>query len=241
MSQLASRVIPSTVGNNARALSLEDLHLAGGAQPAREHRAPRPRTPLSLVVSAPRRNRTPIVISLFLLVVGALAAVLVMSVSVSQGQYELVSLKNQQTELQKSNQALELGLSAQEAPQSLVARAAGMGMVPAATTGQIDVRSKKVTGNPQPASADTKGLVTLPPADINKPAPAGPAAAEAPAKDAAAPAQDGKAVAAAEKTQTKTQAKTQPTAQAGGAAAAPAAVAPDLNGGTVPAPAQKDS
>ncbi|PYI67073.1 hypothetical protein CVV68_11715 [Arthrobacter livingstonensis] len=243
MSQLASRVIPSTVGsnstegNNARALSLADLHPAGAPQPARE---PRPRTPLSLVVSIPRRNRTPIVVSLFLLVVGALAAVLVMSVSVSQGQYELVALTNQQTALQKSNQALELGLSAQEAPQSLVARAAGMGMVPAGATGQIDVRTKKVTGNPQPATADTKGLVALPPADINKP-PAGQAAADTQAKDAAVPAQDGRAVADAEKTQTKAQTKVRAKTQAGSAGAAPAAVTPDLNGGTIPAPAQKDS
>ncbi len=240
MSQLATRMVRSTAGNNA--LDLQDLHPAG--QPAGERTSARARTPLSLVVSSPRRNRTPVVVSLFLLAVGALAAVLMMSVSVSQGQYELVALKGQQTTLSKSNQALELDLSAREAPQDLVARASGMGMVPAATSGQIDIRTKKVTGNPLPAAADTKGLVALPPADINRPATASndAASAEAASKDAAAkgsaaPAQDGNAVAKAEKKQA--------AAQAGGMVAAPApapaVVTPDLNGGTIPAPAQKDS
>lgn len=231
MSQVAARMIPSTVGSNARALSAEELRPAG--QPASEVRAPRARTPLSLVVSSPRRSRTPLVVSLFLLMVGALAAVLVMSVSVSEGQYQLVDLKNQQSALEKSNQALQLNLSAQEAPQSLVARAVGMGMVPAATSGQIDVRTKKVTGAPLPAAADTKPLSVLPPADINQPVQA---AAQAAADTAAPPAakttaaaQDGGAAAAAAKK------------KAGTAAAAPAAVTPDLNGGTIPAPAQKAS
>ncbi|RAN74436.1 hypothetical protein B5P43_28620 [Bacillus sp. SRB_336] len=224
-------MIPSTVGSNARALSAEELRPA--AQPASEVRAPRPRTPLSLVVSSPRRSRTPVVVSLFLLMVGALAAVLVMSVSVSEGQYQLVDLKNQQSTLEKSNQALQLNLSAQEAPQSLVARAAGMGMVPAATSGQIDVRTKKVTGAPLPAAADTKPLSVLPPADINQPVrPAADTAVPSAAAAATVPpvAQDGGAAAAAAKKKV-----------GGTASAAPAAVTPDLNGGTIPAPAQKAS
>jgi hypothetical protein len=230
MSQLAFRTVSATSGNNARALQGADPHREAGS-PLRgtAPKAAKPRTPLSLVVSVPRRNRTPLVISLFLLVVAALSAVLVMSVSVSQGQYELVALKTQQSNLEKSNQAMELDLTAREAPQSLVAKAAAMGMVPAATTGQIDVRTKKVTGNPQPASADTKGLVVIPPANMNAPQPAassGPAAVpdaalqDAASKDAAASGTDA------------------PKAVLG---AAPAAAAPDLNGGTIPAPGQKHS
>ncbi|NVN00219.1 hypothetical protein [Arthrobacter sp. SDTb3-6] len=210
MSQAASRRVPTTVGNTARALSLEELHPPAGA-------AKSPRTPLSLVVSAPRRSRKPVVVSLFLLVLGALTAVLVMSVSVSQGQYQLVDLKNQQVALEKSNQALDLELSAKEAPQALVAQATAMGMVPAAAPGQIDVRTKRVTGNPQPASADTKGLVVLPPADVNRP-PAG-----------------------VKSTTTADQPKAEKPVGGTPAAAAPSAVTPDLNGGTIPAPAQRAS
>ncbi|ALE05467.1 hypothetical protein AL755_08225 [Arthrobacter sp. ERGS1:01] len=233
MSQLATRIAPITVGNNARALSMP-LEELGAPLPATGAPAPRPRTPLSLVVSSPRKNKTPLLVSLFLLLVAALSAVLIMSVSVSQGQYDLVGLKDQQSALQKSNQALELQLSAEEAPQSLVARAAGMGMVPAATTGQIDVRTKKVTGNPQPAVPETKGLVALAPAQVNPPTPD--AAVNPNAADAGSAAQDGNAVAAAEKA----------AAKAGGTKAAPAplAAAPnaaELNGGTIPAPAQKDN
>jgi hypothetical protein len=227
MSQAAARMVTPTVGNTARALSLDELHPA--TRPPTERKSPHARTPLSLVVSAPRRSRTPVVVSLFLLVVGALAAVLMMSVSVSQGQYQLVDLKNQQTALEKSNQALQLDLSAQEAPQSLVARATGMGMVPAGATGQIDLQTRKVTGNPLPATAATKGLVILPPADINKP--------EAQPAKAASAAQDGGTAAKA----AARAAKAKAGASSGTAAAAPAAVAPNLNGGTIPAPAQKAS
>jgi hypothetical protein len=233
MSPVASRSVPITVGNTARAMpsELEEADYAAGAPlPGREPKPARPRTPLSLVVSTPRRTKTPLVVSLFLLLVAALSAVLIMSVSVSQGQYQLVDLKNQQNELAKTNQAMELDLGAQEAPQSLVARAAAMGMVPATTTGQIDVRTKKVTGNPQPAAAGTKSLVALPPADINQPVPA---PAEPATKEEPAAAADTKAVAQAEKELAKAEKAAVP--------AAPQAAASELNGGTIPAPAQKDS
>lgn len=233
MSPVASRSVPITMGNTARAMPLEHEapdHGKGAPVPGATPKPSRTRTPLSLVVSTPRKTKTPLVVSLFLLLVAALSAVLVMSVSVSQGQYELVDLKSQQSELAKSNQAMELDLGAKEAPQSLVARAAAMGMVPGTNTGQIDVRTKKVTGNPQPAAAGTKPLVALPPADINQPAPA---PAEAVTTDVPGAAENSKAVAQAEKDQAR--------AQKPAAAAVPQASASDLNGGTIPAPAQKDS
>ena len=99
-----------------------------------------------------------------MVVVAALAVVLVMSISVSKGQYELVGLKNQQQTCTRSTSHCEQDIAAKQAPQELVAQAAALGMVPAGTTGQIDVRTKKVSGSPQPASADTKGLVVIPPA-----------------------------------------------------------------------------
>ncbi|WP_104092372.1 hypothetical protein [Arthrobacter sp. GMC3] len=217
MSQRASRIAPATVGNNARALaysSAEPDFDGGLPLPLKESKAPR--TPLALVSFTPTKNKTPLVV-LFLLLVGALAAVLIMSVSVSQGQYELVGLKAQQTELANANQAHELELVTNEAPQSLVARAAAMGMVPAGTTGQIDVRTQKVTGNPTPAKADTKGLVSIPPAEVNKPI-------KVPVESPAATvAKDQKSLA-----------KDTPPAPV-----VPVEVAPDLNGGTIPAPGQK--
>ncbi|MGO2540444.1 MAG: hypothetical protein ACTH8J_04795 [Specibacter sp.] len=227
MSQLATRTIPVTAGNNARALSvpLADPDLGAAAPAAKPRKA---RTPLSLVVSTPKRSRSSLVVILFMVVVAALSVVLVMSISVSKGQYELVGLKNQQSDLFKANQTMEQEIAAKQAPQELVARAADLGMVPAGSTGQIDVRTQKVSGSPQPASADAKGLVSIPPALIDKPVPVAPAAeaADVPPSPAAYTQKDEAA---------------QKKAAKAPEAAAPAAVTPDLHGGTIPAPAQKDS
>jgi hypothetical protein len=168
---------------------------------------------------------------LFLVVVTALTVVLVMSISVSKGQYELVSLTNQQAQLYKTNQSLEQQIAAKQAPQELVASAAALGMVPAGTTGQIDIRTGQVSGSPQPAPADTKGLASIPPALIDKPLPA----TDAAAKDAAAKAVGplSPAAVAAQQAEAK---KDSPAV-----APTPAPVAPELNGGTIPAPQEKDS
>lgn len=222
MSQEAFRNGPAIVGNTARALSFTEAELPAGF-PAEEVAKPtRARTPLSLVVSSPRRHRGPIVVA-FVLIVAALAAVLMMSVSLSKGQYELVSLKSEQSTLANSNQALALQISGKEAPQSLVAAAVAMGMVPASTTGQIDVRNKKVTGNPVPAVAGTKGLVVIPPADVNKAVPV----AEVDIEEGLVP-----PAAAAEAVKEK---------EATASAVKQKAPAQNLNGGTIPSPTQKDS
>lgn len=225
MSKAAQRTIPINEGTSARALALPlpDPDLAP-AVPVPE--SPRPRTPLSLVVSTPKRGHQQLVLIFFLVIVAALSVVLVMSISVAQGQYELVGLKNQQADLMKANQSLEQEIAAKSAPQELVASAAALGMVPAGTAGQIDVRTKSVSGSPQPASADTKGLVSIPPALIDKPHlvipdAKGKTGAAVPLSPAAATALDEKAA---------QQEKTAPATP----------VAPELNGGTIPAPAQKD-
>ncbi|MHA7176067.1 hypothetical protein ACX80D_05380 [Arthrobacter sp. Sr24] len=218
MSPSASRTIPVTLGSAARVLS-EPV-----AAPPPEPKVKKSRAPLSLVVSAPRRGRSPLAITLALIFVTAMAVVLIMSISVSKGQYELVGLKNQQSELIKANQTMEQEIGANQAPQELAARAAALGMVPAGTTGQIDVRTKTVSGSPLPATVDTKGLVSIPAAVIDKPRaqPAAPAS-EVPLSPAGE-------VSAAKDTAAKE-----------AAVVPPAVVAPDLNGGTIPAPAQKDS
>ncbi len=226
MSKAAQRIIPINVGTSARALALPLVDPGHApAVPAPERN--KSRTPLSLVVSTPKRGRQQLVLIFFMVIVAALSVVLVMSISVAKGQYELVGLKNQQADLLKSNQSLEQEIAAKSAPQELVASAAALGMVPAGTTGQIDVRTKSVSGSPQPASADTKGLVSIPPALIDKPHVVIPDA-EVPAA-ASVPLSPAAAAALAE-----TSAPQEETAPA-------TPVAPELNGGTIPAPAQKDS
>lgn len=227
MNQQAARAIPVNVGTSARALN-GPLHdgVRGKAAPART----KPRTPLSLVTSTPgRRGRNQLVGIFFLVIVAALSVVLVMSISVSKGQYELVGLKNQQAELKKANQTMEQEIAAKAAPQELVAQAVALGMVPAATTGAIDIRSKTVSGTPQPAPADTKGLVIIAPALIDKPHESAPAAQEpqGPLSPAATTLKD------------DATAKDPAKAKDPAPPAVPEAAA--LNGGTIPAPAQKDS
>lgn len=224
MSQQAARTIPVTIGSTARALNVP-LAEPGVLPPAAPKKA---RTPLSLVVSTPRRNRSQLVVILFMVVLAALSVVLIMSISVSKGQYELVGLKNQQTDLFKSNQSLEQEIAGKQAPQELVARAVALGMVPAGTTGQIDVRTQKVSGAPQPAAADTKGLVIIPPARVDKPQPAHATEGSHTVQQPLSPAAQAEADA---KVESKPDAAPAPAADKG----------PDLNGGSIPAPAEKDS
>lgn len=258
MSQQASRMVPVNVGTSARILNVPlldpDLGNPGAGKPAPQRA--RPRTPLSLVTSTPRRGRSQLVGIFFTVIVVALSVVLVMSISVSKGQYELVGLKNHQADLLKANQTLEQEIAAKAAPQDLVAQAVALGMVPAGTAGQIDIRTKTVSGSPQPASPDTKGLVIIPPALVDKPHESAPVDEAPPEPLSPAAAQtDAAAAGAAASATTGNGAKDDGTTGNGTTgngttdsaagdkaqvAAPPATVAPELNGGTIPAPAQKD-
>jgi cell division protein FtsL len=190
----------------------------------------RARTPLSIVRTAPRKRRAPFVVMCFGILALALIAVLVLNISVSSAQYQLVELRAQQTTLNKQNQDLTQQVQNYDAPQNLAAKATELGMVASTSKGQIDVSTLAVTGKAKPA---VKG--DAPAAVIAAPAVAGavnvvpaPSAKEAldnrkPAESAPAPAADAAAV----------------------APAVPAPVVPapapavDLHGGSVPAPAQK--
>ncbi|PYI38579.1 hypothetical protein CVS30_09630 [Arthrobacter psychrolactophilus] len=220
MSQQAARNIPVMSGSSAPVLRAPLLDPLIGSPTQAPEKAKKVRAPLRLVVSPPKRSSRSLVVILFMVIVAAMAVVLVISISVSKGQYELVGLKNQQQDLYKVNQSLRQDIAAKQAPQELVAQASALGMVPASTTGQIDVRTKQVSGSPQPASADTKGLVVLPPALIDTPTAPVVAEPEAPA--------------------VKDDASKTPAVPAEKTAPAPAAVlAPELNGGTIPAPLEK--
>jgi TolA-binding protein len=155
--------------------------------------------------------------------------VLVLNISVSSAQYQLVQLRGEQSTLTKQNQDLTQQVQNFDAPQNLAARATELGMVASTVKGQIDLSTLTVTGKAKPAvKGDTPGtviaapavagaLIVVPPASVNeplagrKPAGAEPAAAASPA--APAPVQ--------------------------AAPATPAPPAVELHGGSVPAPAQK--
>jgi len=145
------------------------------------------RTPLSVVRSAPRKRRAPFVVMCFALLAVALVSVLVLNISVSTSQYQLVELRSKQSTLTKQNQDLTQQVQNFEAPQNLAAKAADLGMVPSTVKGQIDLSTLAVTGKATPAvkggpagsvipAPAVAGMLTVvPPAKA--PAPAAPAAA----------------------------------------------------------------
>ena len=191
----------------------------------------RERTPLSVVRSAPKKRRAPFVVMCFALLAVALVAVLVLNISVSTSQYQLVELRGKQSSLTKQNQDLTQQVQNFEAPQNLAAKASDLGMVASTVKGQIDLSTLAVTGKATPAvkggaagavipAPAVEGVLTVvPPAPKwepltnRKPAAEQPAPAAAPAAAAAPPAE--------------------------APAPAPPAPAVELHGGSVPAPEQK--
>ena len=214
MSTAAVKNFPAVSGRSAGA----------GVPAAKPGEKRRERTPLSVVRTVPRKRRAPFVVLCFALLAVALVAVLVLNISVSTSQYQLVELRATQSKLTKENQDLTQQVQNFEAPQNLAAKAKDLGMVASTVQGQIDLSTLTVTGKATPAvKGTTEGavipvpavagqLIVVPPATKGEPLESRKPAEAAPA-----------AVAPVEKP----------------AAAAPAAPKVELNGGSVPAPQQK--
>ncbi len=216
MSNAAVNSYPVAQGATARALP----GLRPGTSPTRKAR-----TPLSVVRSVPRKRRAPFVVLCFGLLAIALMAVLVLNISVSSAQYQLVQLRSDQTTLTKQNQDLTQQVQNFDAPQNLAAKATELGMVASPPKGQIDLSTLSVTGKAKPAE---KGAA--PGAVIAAPAVAG-------ALNVVPPATDNEPLARRKTTETDT--APAPAAAEPAPAAAPPAPAVELHGGSVPAPAQK--
>ncbi|MGP9661326.1 hypothetical protein [Arthrobacter sp. AOP36-C1-22] len=213
----------STVGANARALAPTPL-------PRSE---PKPRTPLSLVPATKRSRRAGFAVFCFALLLAALVGVLVINVNVANSQYDIVSLRGQEQALSQQNEALTQELQNLQAPQNVAVKAAELGMVTPGTVASINLDTQKIAGK---ATAAEKGK--LPSAHVPTPAvPEDQAKKQtvADTKSEAAEQQsniapEGKAVTdGASEAESKTQKKTDE------------ASSEDLNGGTIPAPAQQGS
>lgn len=144
-----SRSAAAFAGNGALAVAPQPLR--GRPSGAPSGAAPKARTPLSVVPAPPTRRRAPFAVFSLLVLGAALAAVLMLNISVSGTQYDLVQLRNQQIALSQQNEALVLEIENREAPQNLAAAATKLGMVSSPTFGTIELDSKKVTGSPEPA------------------------------------------------------------------------------------------
>ncbi|MCX6499997.1 MAG: hypothetical protein NTU93_14545 [Arthrobacter sp.] len=216
MSTAAVNRFPVATAATARALP--ELQPAA---PARKTR-----TPLSVVRSTPRKRRAPFVVMCFGILALALMAVLVLNISVSSAQYQLVELRAQQSTLTKQNQDLTQQVQNFDAPQNLAAKATGLGMVASTGKGQIDLSTLAVTGKAKPAvKSDAPGAVIAAPA-VTGLADVVPAATAKEPLDNRKPAESAPVPAA-------------PAVPAPAVPAPAPAPAVDLHGGSVPAPAQK--
>ncbi|GAA2128246.1 MULTISPECIES: hypothetical protein [Arthrobacter] len=232
MSNAAVNSYPVAQGATARALP--------GLRPGQDQTR-KSRTPLSVVRSSPRKRRAPFVVLCFGFLAIALMAVLVLNISVSSAQYQLVQLRGEQTTLTKQNQDLTQQVQNFDAPQNLAAKATELGMVASLAKGQIDLSTLSVTGKAKPAvKGDATGAVIAAPAVAGQLTVVPPVSDKEPLaqrKPADTKTTDG--VPADTKTADGVPAGTAQAPAAGAAAPAAPAPAAELHGGSVPAPAQK--
>lgn len=169
--------------------------LAPQREKQREQRSvsERRRIPLSIVPAVAPQKRGRLAVILGLILAAALGAVLVLNITVSNGQYDLVKLRGQETILTQQNEALRQQAEYLQAPQNLAAAAAKLGMVAPGTTATIDLSQGKVFGTTTAAESETKvgQLVSVPENPVTAevgtidPAEAAPADAAAPEKETA--------------------------------------------------------
>lgn len=146
----------------------------------------RRRTPLALVPAPIRKSGRGFAGLCIAVLVAALMTVLVTNITVSNRQYELVSLKNEHLDLSQSNELLRQQVEHLEAPQNLAAEATKLGMVNPGDVASIDLSSGAVTGTATAADAEDKpsGHVAAPasPSEKQAAAAAGSADTEADAE-----------------------------------------------------------
>lgn len=228
MSTAAVKNFPAASGSSAASRNLP----AGAKGEGRKSR-----TPLSVVRSVPRKRRAPFVVLCFAMLAVALIAVLVLNISVSTAQYQLVELRAKQSTLTKQNQDLTQQVQNFEAPQNLAAKAKDLGMVASTVKGQIDLSTLSVTGKATPAvKGGSEGAVIPPPAVAGQLIVVPPATKGEPLESRKPVEDKAETPAAAPADAAAAQAEAARAAQAAAAAAVPAA---ELHGGTVPVPQQK--
>jgi cell division protein FtsB len=156
-------------------------------RPATERR----RIPLSIVPNVAPQKRGRLAILLGIILAVALGAVLVLNITVSNGQYDVVKLRGEETILSQQNESLRQQAEYLQSPQNLAAAAAKLGMVAPGTTATIDLTQGKVFGTTTAATSESpvgqlvsmpQNPVTTAPGAID-PAKAAPAEANAPVQD----------------------------------------------------------
>lgn len=188
---------------------------------ARAHRGARPHLRIVSPLRAERASRGVFALVVLTVLTVGMLAVLLINTSLAQGAFTVSQLKSEQTQLRQQEQTLTEAVAALGAPESLEARARGLGMVPSENPVFLDLTTGKVLGEAKPAPgtrsamprlltpADATvsegvdsglgGLPMVPPAEVD-PATVDAAAVDAAAAQAARNSQDaGESAAAAKK------------------------------------------
>ena len=141
-------------------ISSEFRAAPAGAQGTEE----RSRTPLAVVPAPVRRTGRGFVALCVGILAIALLAVLVVNISVSNRQYEMVGLKSEQLDLTQSNELLRQQVEHLEAPQNLAAEADRLGMVKPGDIAAVDLATGQVTGAATSAEGEDRptGLIAAP-------------------------------------------------------------------------------
>ena len=118
---------------------------------ARPNGRPAPPARLRVVAAGHSRVRMRLAVLCIGLLGGGLVLLLLLNISLSRGSYELYQRQAQQNLLDEQVQSLQQGLLAEQAPQSLAARARALGMVPAPNPAFVRIGDGKVLGSATPA------------------------------------------------------------------------------------------
>ena len=132
------------------------LHVVGRVEEEPEQSLT-PRPALSLAAITRRRKRLPVIVGAILAVMISLGTALMLNISMSSNQYELVQLRFKEQAVSEENERLSQEIAFHQAPQNLAERAESLGMVPSQGRAQLDLSDGSISGELQPAAELPQG------------------------------------------------------------------------------------
>lgn len=196
---------------------------APSSTPEGEESSQQRRTPLSVVPQREvRRSRVSTVVMCAIALAAALMGILFLNIQISSGQYRLTELTIQERALSQENEALTQDIEANAAPQNLAARANDLGMVQAKDVGTVTLSTGAVTAASGVAEKGNAQEILVPPAKMKGSEAAENARIAAEERAEKRAKEDAEKKAADRKAQQEAQEKE------------------NLNGGSIPAPAQRE-
>ena len=111
------------------------------------------RPPLRVAPPAPVTvARAPFVAFLLVVVVAGVLGILVLNTKINENAFKLSHLQDQQSTLDQQESQLDQHLAVLEAPNSLAAAAARLGLIPSGTPAYLPLPNGQSVGVPQPAA-----------------------------------------------------------------------------------------